>query len=92
MGRYWPLEEQMLAARGEVLLGEVASCRKGGRLGRGVGERFCFWEVRQRYFQEDAAALKEGFFGEILEEQAGYSETGEKNEKKKIRRERYLGC
>ena len=29
MGIYWPLEEQMLAAGGEVLLERLASCRKG---------------------------------------------------------------
>ena len=37
MGIYWPLEEQMLAAGGEVLLERLPVAGRGGRLGRESG-------------------------------------------------------
>ena len=37
MGIYWPLEEQMLAAGGEVLLERLPAAGRGGRLGRERG-------------------------------------------------------
>ena len=37
MGIYWPLEEQMLAAGGEVLLERLPAAGRGCRLGRESG-------------------------------------------------------
>ena len=69
MGIYWPLEEQMLAAGGEVLLERLPAAGRGSsrqrewRLAEGSGKRL----GRQRYFwrRQSLGKGREGRFREL---------------------------
>ena len=77
MGIYWPLEEQMLAAGGEVLLERLPVAGRGGRLGRESGG----WQRSEgevlllgrplEIFLGGCSCIEGGEFREILEKQAG---------------------
>ena len=81
MGIYWLLEEQMLAARGEVLLERLPAAGRGCRLGRESGG----WQRSGgevlllgrplEIFLGGCSCIEGRSFGEILEGQAGYSGT-----------------